>query len=120
VSEEHQVVQGTRASHRQRRETKNTIKRAFREGRLSQAICDARMQAASQAVITTELTRLTRDLGEPEGTHPVHIMAALLGAVTVIAAWEPVFLLSAAWLVMAAPVTVITAYASWQLPNLLA
>jgi hypothetical protein len=119
VSQAHQVVQGTRASHRLRRETKQRIIQARREGRIPQDVCDARMQSACQAVTTADLRHLESDLGEREGTHPQHIMWVVCCVPTLIAVWEPVFLSGLAWLALAVPVTVGVPFLAWVLPGLL-
>jgi hypothetical protein len=120
VSQAHQVVPGTRASHRQRRETRQRIIQARREGRISQDVCDARLQSASQAVTTAELKHLESDLGQREGTQPQHIMWVACCLPAIIAAWEPVFLSGLAWLALAVPVTFGVPVLAWVLPGLLA
>ena len=89
------------------------IKYARREGRLPRAVCDARLEAASQAVTTADLARLTSDLGAYEGPHVVRTMAAALILVIVGAAWEPVALSGRWWLALALPVTVVASFSLW-------
>jgi hypothetical protein len=113
VSEAYQVLGATRASDRQRQETMTRIKYARREGRLSRALSDARLEAASQAVTTADLARLTSDLGTYEGPPAVRTMAVALILVIVGAAWEPFALSGRWWLALAVPVTLIAAVALW-------
>jgi hypothetical protein len=104
-----QVVQGERASDRQRRETRGTIRRAWREGRISDDIYEVRRKSVERAGTTAELRQLTSDLGESEGPDLRHVPMALCCLLVALAAWEP-FLLSGrlAWLVLAVPVTLLT------------
>ena len=119
MSQAHQVLQTQRASHRQRRETRNRITQARREGRIEQDECDARTQSARKARTTAELERLESDLGDREGTHPQHIMATLCCLLAITAAWEPVLLSGYAWLLLALPVTLGAPFLAWTLPGLL-
>ena len=119
MSQAHQVLQGTRASHRQRRETTNRIRQARREGRIEQYECDVRTQSARKARTTTELEHLESDLGDREGTHPQHIMATACCLLAIVAAWEPVFLSGYAWLLLALPVTLSAPFLAWALPTYL-
>jgi hypothetical protein len=89
------------------------IRYARREGRLPHAVCDARLEAASEAVTTADLARLTSDLGTYEGPHALRTMAAALIMVIVLAAWEPVALSGRWWLVLAVPVTLMAPCVLW-------
>jgi Domain of unknown function (DUF1707) len=89
------------------------IRYARREGRLPRTVCDARLEAASQAVTTTDLARLISDLGTYEEPHSVRTMAVALILVIVGAAWEPVALSGRWWLVLAVPVTLIASLCLW-------
>jgi hypothetical protein len=115
VSEAYQVLGATRASDRQRQETMTRIRYARREGRLTRALSDARLEAASQAVTTADLARLTSDLGPREGANLVRTLVALLSVVITGAAWEPVLLSGKWWLALAVPVTLMAAYLIWVL-----
>jgi hypothetical protein len=88
------------------------IRYARREGRLLQDLCDKRLEAASRAVTTADLARLTSDLGTYEGPDALRTMAVALVVVIAAAAWEPFFLLGRWWLALAVPVTLI-AFCSW-------
>lgn len=89
------------------------VRYASREGRLPRAICDARLEAASKAVTTADLARLTSDLGTYEGPHAVRTMAMALILVIVGAAWEPVALSGRWWLALAVPVTLVASFSLW-------
>ena len=115
MSAAHEILDATRASNRQRYEARTRIKHAWREGRLPQAVCEARLQAAWEAVTTADLARLTSDLGTYEGAHPVRTMAVALFLVVIGAAWEPVALSGTWWLVLAVPVTFIAVGFMWAL-----
>jgi Domain of unknown function (DUF1707) len=120
VSTTDEVLEATRASDRQRLETKARIRHARHEGRIPQALCDVRVKLADKAVTTDDLTRLTSDLGAYEGPHPVRIMAGLLVAVIVAAAWEPYFLSGHWWIALAAPVTALAPFCLWAAREYLA
>jgi hypothetical protein len=77
------------------------------------------MQSARKARTTAELKHLESDLGDREGTHPQHLMAALCCLLAIVAAWEPVLLSGYTWLLLALPVTAGTPFLAWALPNLL-
>ncbi len=119
MSAAHQILDATRASDRQRHEVMTRIRHARREGRLPQAVCDARLQSAAQAVTTADLARLTSDLGTYDGPHPARAMGVALILVIIGAAWEPVALSGKWWLVLAVPVTVIAAAFTWVLQEYL-
>lgn len=113
MSEAHQVLDATRASDRQRRETMTRIRYAAREGRLPRAVCDARLEAASKAVTTVDLARLTSDLGTYEGPHAAGTLAVALVLVIIAAAWEPVALSGWWWLALSVPVTLVASCSLW-------
>jgi len=98
VSATHEVLDTTRASDRQRHETRTRIRYARREGRLTQALCEASLEAASEAVTTADLAHLTSDLGTYEGPDAVRTMAVGLILVIALAAWEPFLLSGRVWL----------------------
>lgn len=108
----------TRASARQRRHVKAEIRRACNEGRLPRNACDARVQSAAWAVTTEELRKLVSDLGTREGTHPVRTTALLYTLVVLVAVWLPV-LSDRRWLFLAVPLTLISVFGIWVLPELL-
>jgi Domain of unknown function (DUF1707) len=113
MSAAHDVLDTTRASDRQRHETRTRIRYARREGRLTQDLCDARLEAASEAVTTADLARLTSDLGTYEGPDAVRAMAVVLILVFAGAAWEPVALSGREWLALAVPVTLLALCSLW-------
>jgi hypothetical protein len=89
------------------------IRYARREGRIPKAVCDARLEAASEAVTTADLARLTSDLGAYEGPHAVRTMAVVLIMVIVGAVWEPVALSGQWWLALAVPATLMAPCFLW-------
>lgn len=95
------------------------IRYARREGRLPRAVCDTRLEAASEAVTTADLARLTSDLGTYEEPHAVRTMAVALILVIVGAAWEPVALSGRWWLALAVPVTLIASFSLWAVQEYL-
>jgi Domain of unknown function (DUF1707) len=118
LTEAAQVLEETRASARQRRQAKAEIRRACNEGRLPRKACDARVQSAAWAVTTQELHKLVSDLGTREGAHPVRTAALLYTLVVLVAVWLPV-LSDRRWLFLAVPLTIISAFGIWVLPELL-
>jgi Domain of unknown function (DUF1707) len=113
MSATHDVLDTTRASDRQRHETRTRIRYARREGRLTQDLCEERVEAATKAVTTEDLAHLTSDLGTYEGPDAVHTMAVVLILVIAGAAWEPFFLSGRVWLALAVPMTVAAIVSLW-------
>lgn len=93
------------------------IRHACNQGRLSEKACEARLESAFRAETTEELHRLMSDLGMRERAHPVRTTAVLYTLVVLVAVLPPVFLSDKWWLILAVPVTLISAFGIWVLPD---